>query len=125
MLPLNNLSPRSFIPTTEQVFGRSLLSSRTIRWHSLLNLPDLLARVPAIIDTETGDASAVRDALLATFQWLLEHPAPVAQYAGLHGLGHLKHPRGAAAIDAYLATHSELNPSQFAYAEAAKRGEVL
>ncbi len=88
-------------------------------------VPDLLLHAPAFVEGTEADRAAMRDAFQATFRRLLQHPAPIAQYAALHGLGHLDHSRRAPVIAAYLSQRSDLSPDQRAYAEKAQRGEVL
>ena len=87
--------------------------------------PDLLLTTPFIRDESEADQAAVRTAFLELFARLLEHPAPVAQYAALHGLGHLEHPERAATIDRYLSAHAWMDADQQHYALAARRGDVL
>ena len=88
-------------------------------------VPDLLLSGQAIRDEVDADELAIRAEFLDLFARLLEHPAPVAQYAALHGLGHLEHPERAATIDRYLAARSWMDHDQREYALAARRGEVL
>lgn len=86
---------------------------------------DLLLKAAWIPHKDEVDAAAVRTAFLGVFTNLLAHEAPVAQYAALHGLGHLDHDGRAAVIDDYLATHTWLDPEQRDYATEARRGDVL
>jgi hypothetical protein len=88
-------------------------------------VPDLLLSGAGYWGDDPGDAAGIRDAFLATFARLLEHPSPVAQYAGLHGLGHLKHERRSQVIGAYLERHPHLPPAQRGYAARAQRGDIL
>lgn len=88
-------------------------------------VPDLLLSGQTIRGEVDADELAVRAEFLALFARMLEHQAPVAQYAALHGLGHLEHPERAATIDRYLAAHSWMDHDQREYALAARRGEVL
>jgi len=87
--------------------------------------PDLLLKGPWVRHKDKADAAAVREAFLGLFIRLLAHEAPVAQYAALHGLGHLDHHGRAAVIDSYLDTRAWLEPEQRDYALAARTGEVL
>jgi hypothetical protein len=88
-------------------------------------IPDFLMHVPRDVDLTSSDARAVSDAFLAVFTRMVQHPAPIAQYAGLHGLGHLQHRHRPHVIDAYLAANPDLDPSARAYAMTARAGEVL
>jgi hypothetical protein len=88
-------------------------------------VPDLLLSGQTTRGEVDADEVAVRAEFLDLFTRLLEHPAPVAQYAALHGLGHLEHPERAATIDRYLAARSWMDHDQREYALAARRGEVL
>ena len=78
-------------------------------------------------DDEPSNADAVRvcDECLRLFERLLNHPAPVAQYAALHGLGHLPHARREEVIAEYIRTHPDLTPDQRTYASEAQKGDVL
>jgi hypothetical protein len=87
--------------------------------------PDLLLTGSVFARDDPGDRAAIRNAFLGTFSRLLEHPSPVAQYAGLHGLGHLKHKLRSDVIASYLARHPGLTPAQRRYAAQAQRGHVL
>jgi hypothetical protein len=87
--------------------------------------PELLLAGTGLGDDDPGDQAAVRNAFLHMFARLLEHPSPVAQYAGLHGMGHLKHKLRSNAIAAYVERHPHLSPAQRGYAARAQRGEVL
>ena len=88
-------------------------------------VPDLLLSGQGSRDGVDVDELAVRAEFLELFARLLEHQAPVAQYAALHGLGHLEHPDRVATIDRYLAANSWMDPDQRDYALAARRGDVL
>jgi hypothetical protein len=88
-------------------------------------IPDFLMHVPRDVALTSPDARAVSDAFLAAFTRMVQHPAPIAQYAGLHGLGHLQHGHRPHVIDAYLAAHPDLDPAARAYAMAARTGEIL
>jgi hypothetical protein len=88
-------------------------------------VPDLLLDGDYLADKRGSDRAAVRDEFFATFRRLLQHPAPVAQYAALHGLGHLKHRLRPQVIDQYLADHAELAADRRTYAEWARQGRVL
>ena len=88
-------------------------------------VPDMLVHVPRIGKPESADRAAIRDAFLAMFDRLLYHPSPIAQYAALHGLGHLGHELGPEVVDHYMARHPDMPADQRAYAERAQRGEVL
>ena len=70
------------------------------------------------------DRTCVRASLLDVLERLLEHPAPVAQYAALHGLGHLRSKKRLDAIDRYLANPA-LADSQREYALSARAGTLL
>jgi hypothetical protein len=87
--------------------------------------PDLLLDAPWFRHEDPADTALVRTELLALFTRPLAHDAPVAQYAALHGLGHLEHEAGAAVIQQYLERHAWLDPAQRGYAERAMRGDVL
>ena len=87
--------------------------------------PELLLLGGAFARDDPGDRAAIRNAFLGTFSRLLDHPSPVAQYAGLHGLGHLKHKLGSDAIASYVERHPGLTPAQRRYAAQAQRGQVL
>jgi hypothetical protein len=88
-------------------------------------VPDLLLSEPWIRDRSETDHASIRTAFLELFARLLEHQAPVAQYAALHGLGHLEHPDRGATIDRYLTANPWMDPDQRDYALAARRGDVL
>lgn len=87
--------------------------------------PDLLLKGPWVPDADKADADAIRTAFLDLFSRLLAHDAPVAQYAALHGLGHLAHEGRRSVIDRYLSAKRLLEPAQRQYAEAARNGDVL
>ena len=87
--------------------------------------PDLLLEIPWFGEPDPSDQASIRSAFLEVFGRLLKHPAPVAQYAALHGLGHLDDPRGAAMIDAYVASLAFSERNERWYAEQARRGDVL
>jgi hypothetical protein len=91
-------------------------------------IPDLLAD-GYDFGTRHPDANPedrqVQEALMALFARLLDQPQPAAQYAGLHGLGHLEHPRGPALIDDYLVRHADITASLREYALQARAGDVL
>ena len=91
-------------------------------------IPDLLAdwygfgwRKPATNEEDRR----VQEALLHAFDKLLASDAPAQWHAGLHGLGHLAHPRGAAIIKRFLVVHPELDDYEREYAERAMVGAVL
>jgi hypothetical protein len=86
-------------------------------------IPDLV--LTAWHREDADDRVRVREAFLELFERLLDHPAPVARYAALHGLGHLEHDGRAAIIDAYLDAHPDITADVRTYALAARRGEVL
>ena len=91
-------------------------------------LPDLLADgySHGTRRREDSEDRRVQDALLALFARLLERPDYMpSQYAGLHGLGHLRHPDGPQVIERFLAAHPDLNAEQAYYARQAAAGEVL
>jgi len=88
-------------------------------------VPDLLLEAPWFPEADTADAAQVQAGFLELFTRLLDHHGPVAQYAALHGLGHLKVEGRDAVIDRYLDTHAWLDAAQREYAEAARRGDVL
>ncbi len=88
-------------------------------------IPDFLMHIPRDVDVGSPDAKAVSDAFLAAFTRMVQHPAPIAQYAGLHGLGHLQHRDRPYVVDAYLAANPDLDPDARAYAMTARAGEVL
>ena len=75
--------------------------------------------------TSSYDRTRVRGALLNVFSRLLNHPAPVAQYAALHGLGHLRSKKRVAVIDQYLAARREMDATQREYALDARSGTLL
>lgn len=87
--------------------------------------PDLLLEAPSFRHDDAVDEALVRTAFLDLFTRLLAHDAPVAQYAALHGLGHLEHASRAAAIQQYLESHVWLDAAQREYAERASCGDVL
>lgn len=70
------------------------------------------------------DRTRVRGALLDVLSRLLDHPAPVAQYAALHGLGHLKSKKRVDVIDRYMAARP-LTEAQREYALEARSGILL
>ena len=85
-------------------------------------VPDLL-----LDDLGAGRSPAgepIRAAFLELFRRLLDHPAPVANYAALHGLGHLRIAGREALIDHYLRT-GDLSAEQRVYAEEARTGDIL
>lgn len=86
--------------------------------------PDLLLTGEGFTREDPEDKAAIRTAFLATFGRMLQHPSPVAQYAGLHGLGHLNHERRSQVIAAYLERQPALRPEQRRYAARAQRGQV-
>jgi hypothetical protein len=86
---------------------------------------DLLLQKPRFKYQDEADAVIVHTAFLDVFNRLLAHDAPVAQYAALHGLGHLHHEGRKAIIDQYLEAHAWLDPDQRDYAESARAGDVL
>lgn len=59
-----------------------------------------------LVDHETS--SAVMDELLLTLSELSLHKDERIQAAALHGLGHLRHPRRAAAVDEFIRRHPDL-----------------
>ena len=71
------------------------------------------------------DRTRVRAALLDVLSRLLEHPAPVAQYAALHALGHLKSKKRIDVIERYLAARPHMPEAQREYALDARSGTVL
>ena len=75
--------------------------------------------------TTAYDRARIRATLLAVLERLLDHAAPVAQYAALHGLGHLPTKRRVDIIDRYLATRPRIAHDQRAYALAARAGTLL
>jgi hypothetical protein len=87
--------------------------------------PELLLSASWLSRSDPRDGAAIRNAFLDTFRRLLTHPAPVAQYAALHGLGHLEHDLRPQVIDAYIARHPDLPAAQREYSERARSGEVL
>ena len=96
------------------------------RFHTIdYMVPDLLLTGERFMQGEPADRSALRHAFLSLFARLLAHPAPVAQYAGLHGLGHLAHERRSDVIDTFLERHPEISGAQRRYAMRARRGDVL
>lgn len=82
------------------------------------------AFVPSRI-TSSYDRRRVRGALLNVFRRLLDHPAPVAQYAALHGLGHLRSKQRVTVIDQYLAARPDMDANQREYALDARSGTLL
>lgn len=89
--------------------------------------PDFLAHGYDFGTRDPGvnaDDARMQQALFDLFTRLLERPEPICHYAGLHGLGHLRHPGGPRAIAAYLAAHPELTPEQRRYAESAMAGAI-
>ncbi|HET7584323.1 MAG TPA: hypothetical protein VFK13_05415 [Gemmatimonadaceae bacterium] len=111
-------------PYDEIDFGNPDDSNRRFRTIDYM-APDLLLDASSFRHEDADDAALVRGAFLDLFTRLLAHDAPVAQYAALHGLGHLQHERRAAAIQQYLDSHAKLDPGQRDYAERASRGAVL
>ena len=87
--------------------------------------PDLLLEGAAFVRKDPADRQAIRNAFLATYSRMLHHPSPVAKYAALHGLGHLKHPLRSQVIASYLERYPSLTPDQRGYAARAARGNVL
>ena len=71
------------------------------------------------------DRTRIRAALLDVLSRLVEHPAPVAQYAALHALGHLKSKKRVAVIDRYLSARPHIGHEQREYALSARAGELL
>jgi hypothetical protein len=88
-------------------------------------VPDLLVYSPGFPREDRDDEMRVRSAFLDVFSRLLGHDAPVAQYAALHGLGHIGHHGRRDVIERYLAAHPELDAAQREYAADAHRGHVL
>jgi hypothetical protein len=88
-------------------------------------VPDLLLGISWMDRESPTDREAIRNAFFQTFGRLLHHPAPVAQYAALHGLGHLRHPGVSESIDHYLASDPNIPLDRRTYAERARRGDVL
>lgn len=70
------------------------------------------------------DRARMRAGLLCVGGRLLDHPAPVAQYSGLHGLGHLRTKKRTDVIDRYLARPSVQGASR-EYALNARAGTIL
>jgi len=87
--------------------------------------PDLLLEAPCFRHEDDADAALVRTEFLDLFTRLLAHDAPVAQYAALHGLGHLEHESRATVIQQYLESNTWLDPAQREYAERARCGDLL
>jgi hypothetical protein len=87
-------------------------------------VPDLLIRRSSPSEG-WADKKRVKETFLDVFGRLLAHNAPVAQYAALHGLGHLEHHGRKNVIDRYLADHPSLDDGQREYAQNARRGHVL
>lgn len=75
-------------------------------------------------NSTASDRTRVRLTLLNTLQRMLNHPAPVAQYAALHALGHLRTKKRVAVIDAYLA-RPEIGTGEREYALNAREGTIL
>jgi len=71
------------------------------------------------------DRSRIRIALLNVLERLVDHPSLVAQYAALHGLGHLQTKQRIAVIDRYLATRPTLQGAQREFALNARAGTLL
>jgi hypothetical protein len=71
------------------------------------------------------DRTRVRAALLTVLGRLLDHPAPIAQYAALHGLGHLRTKKRVDVIDRYLASRPGIEGAQREYALDARAGTLL
>ena len=76
-------------------------------------------------NTTAYDRMRVRTALLDVLGRLLDHPAPVAQYAALHGLGHLPTKKRCEVIDRYLASRPDMVDEQREYALSARAGNLL
>jgi hypothetical protein len=90
-------------------------------------IPDLLADSYGFgrRNPHDPDDHNVREALFRLFTDLLKSADPSTQYAGLHGLGHLAHPRGREAINAYLAATPGISAELRSYASDAMTGDVL
>ncbi|HKW10065.1 MAG TPA: hypothetical protein VJO33_06775 [Gemmatimonadaceae bacterium] len=71
------------------------------------------------------DRTRIRSALLSVLGRLLDHSSPVAQYAALHGLGHLRTKRRVEVIDRYLVSQPAVDGAQREYALDARAGTLL
>ena len=87
--------------------------------------PDLLHQGAGFVRKDPADRTAIRNAFLAAYSRMLHHPSPVARYAALHGLGHLKHPLRSQVIASFVERYPNLTPAQRGYAARASRGTVL
>jgi hypothetical protein len=67
----------------------------------------------------------VQEAIFATLSRLLRSDDPDAQQAALHGLGHLRHPRGNARISAFLEQRRRVEAEVREYAGRILAGHVL
>ena len=90
-------------------------------------IPDLLADSYGFGDRDSQNIEDhnVQEALFSLFTELLRSPEPDTQYAGLHGLGHLAHPKGREAIVEYLRETPKISEALRSYAAEAMTGEVL
>lgn len=125
---------RSFVPLFQQIMtvrctnhlghidrhGEKPLNSACYMWWDLLrfelwwpNRPDILADI------------------ITTLRACLAIPHDACRESALHGIGHLRRdypeyePQLAAIIDDFLASTSGLRPELIAYADQARRGEIL
>jgi hypothetical protein len=87
-------------------------------WWDLLAMELHLASPPA--------ESELQDAMLGTLVKILNLGDSRCEYYALHGLGHLKHPRGPEIIDDYVRKHqSELDPQQMDWLRGCRDGTLM
>jgi hypothetical protein len=68
----------------------------------------------------------VHDAIFETLAEILRIPDERAQSCALHGLGHLRHTRGAPLVQRFIDAHtSELTPDARAWLESCRDGTVM
>ena len=71
------------------------------------------------------DVDGMRDVFLDVFDDVLHIPDPRAWHGALHGLGHLRHPRGAELIRRFLTSQPALPSELRDYAERTLAGERI
>lgn len=74
--------------------------------------------------SQGGEDLLMQDVMFETLSKIVQLESPQCQFAALHGLGHLHHPRTREIVDEYLAS-SSADIGMRDYAEAAARFEVL
>ena len=67
----------------------------------------------------------VADAMFRTLRRILALPVAECQHAALHGLGHLRHPATASAVQEFLDSRPSLDPELRQYAEWVLEGEEI